>query len=348
MRSRGGWRLVLAGLFAALGSTAAPFSAEACSPAQPGPPIGLPRAGATDVSTASSIIVFTRGVPTGFTLQVGAQTVSLDAPFELGGGADALSGRGTFLRFRPATADGFLLPNTEHVLTAMLQTGPVEVTRFTTAAGYDKAEGTAPVLNAMHLWRVRYPVADISSGNCVFAEYHGFITVDYVPGSIPNTSADSVIHQFRLAPKNGGSAQTFVYTGDAPFTGHAPADAYPMPTGLWQPELDPTRPYCLTISAFGQGDIARLPVYSQSICAEVVQLSAAGAPPPPQIGGDISDDGGDSSDGGRAGGDAGSSTAGGGGCSLGGVTAAAGMPAGTLLLALVVVLCRRRHQASVT
>ncbi|MEO5767699.1 MAG: hypothetical protein ABIS92_05055, partial [Polyangia bacterium] len=183
-------------------------------------------------------------------------------------------------------------------------------------------------------------------GNCVFAEYHGFITVDYVPGSIPNTSADSVIHQFRLAPKNGGSAQTFVYTGDAPFTGHDPADAYPIPTGLWQPELDPTRPYCLTISAFGQGDIARLPVSSQSICVEVVQLSAAGAPPPPQIGGDISDDGGGSSDGGRAGGDAGSSTAGGGGCSLGGGTAAAGMPAGTLLLALVAVLCRRRHQVS--
>ena len=65
------------------------------------------------------------------------------------------------------------------------------MTRFTTAAGYDKIEGTAPVVNAVHLWRVRYPVADIGSGNCVFAEYHGFITVDYDPGTVPNTPAAS-------------------------------------------------------------------------------------------------------------------------------------------------------------
>ena len=149
-----------------------------------------------------------------------------------------MSGRVTFWRLRPATADGFLLPSTEHVLTATSQTGPAEVTRFTTAAGYDKAQGTAPVLNAVHLWRVRYPVADINSGNCVFAEYHGFITVDYVPGSIPNTAVASVVHAFSLAPKTGGSAQTFVYTGETPFVGLEPAGAYPSPIGLWQPELD--------------------------------------------------------------------------------------------------------------
>ena len=107
------------------------------------------------------------------------------------------------------------------------------MTRFTTAAGYDKAEGTAAVLNAVHLWRVRYPVADIGSGNCVF---------------------------------------------DAPS------------------------------------------VSSQSVCVDVVQLSATGAPPPPQIGG-------------------GGST-GGGGCAVAGATGAA-LPAWPLALVLGLVLRRR-------
>jgi len=341
MRSGVGWRWVLAGLFTALACTAAPSLAEACSGPAPLPPIGLPRSGATGVSTATSIIVFGRGTPTGFTLQAGGQTIPVETPVDLGLGADGMSGRVTFLRLRPATADGFLLPSTEHVLTATSQTGPAEVTRFTTAAGYDKAQGTAPVLNAVHLWRVRYPVADINSGNCVFAEYHGFITVDYVPGSTPNTAAASVVHTFSLAPKNGGSAQTFVYTGDTPFAGVEPAGAYPSPTGLWQPELDPTRPYCLTISAFGDGDIARLPVSSQSICADVVQLSAMGAPPPPQI------DSGGSGGGGSTGGGGGSTlvdgaSTGGGGCAVAGATGTS-VPAWSLLFALALLLRRRRR-----
>jgi hypothetical protein len=279
------------------------------------------------VSTATSIIVFGRGAPTGFTLQAGGQTIPLETPVDLGDGADSLSGRVTFWRIRPATADGFLVPSAEHVLTATSQAGPTEVTRFTTAAGYDKAQGTAPVLNAVHLWRVRYPVADINSGNCVFAEYHGFITVDYVPASIPNTAAASVAHAFQLAPQNGGSAQTFVYTGEAPFAGLEPTGAYPLPTGLWQPELDPTRPYCLTISAFGDGDIARLPVSSQSICGDVVQLSATGAPPPPPVGG---------------GGGSGGAT-GGGGCAVAAATVGGAVRTGPLVLALALVLRRRRR-----
>src|SRR3954471_24684954 len=233
VRVEGRW--VLAGLFTGLACMAAPALAEACSSAQPSAPIGLPRAGATAVSTATSIVVFAGGAPAGFNLQAGGQTIPLEAPVALGAGADGMS-RGTFWRLRPATADGFLLPSTEHVLTATSQAGPAEVTRFTTPAGYDKQPGIAPVLNAVHLWRVRYPVADIASGNCVFAEYHGFITVDYVPGSIPNTAAASVVHAFQLAPKNGGSAQTFVYTGQAPFAGLEPTGAYPIPIGLWQPE----------------------------------------------------------------------------------------------------------------
>jgi len=37
-----------------------------------------------------------------------------------------MSGRVTFWRIRAATTDGFLLPSTEHVLTATSQTGPAE------------------------------------------------------------------------------------------------------------------------------------------------------------------------------------------------------------------------------
>lgn len=42
----------------------------------------------------------------------------------------------------------------------------------------------------------------------------------------------------------------------------------------WAPELDPSREYCATITAFGDGDLARLPSMSESICASVKQLSS--------------------------------------------------------------------------
>jgi len=161
-------------------------------------------------------------------------------------------------------------------------------------------------------------LADINSGNCVFAEYHGFITVDYDPATVPNTASSSVVHTFQLAPKNGGSGQTFIYVGNTPFAGLAPAGAYPLPTGDWQPELDPTRPYCLGISAFGDGDIARLPLASQSVCADVVQLSAAGAPPPPGTAG--------------------------GGCAIVGRGAAGWLGVATFALLAVAIRSRRRRR----
>ena len=280
-----GRRAAVFGALAALAGAVGASRAEACSPAAPLAPVGLPRSGATGVSIATSLVVFARGQPQSFTLQAAGQDVALALPVPLGGGAEGSSGPATFWQIRAATADGMLVPSAEHVLTATFQGSAVEVTRFTTAAGYDKTQGTAPVLRGLHLWRVRYPVADINSGNCVFAEYEGFITVDYDPGTVPNTPPSSVVHTFSLAPKNGGSAQTFVYVGDTAFAGLAPEGAYPLPLGDWKPELDPTRQYCLGISAFGDGDVARLPLASQSICADVVQLSAAGAPPPPLIGG---------------------------------------------------------------
>ena len=263
MQSRGVRRWVLVGLLVALAYAIAPPPAEACSPGAPSPPAGLPAPGATDVSIATSLIVYARGgTPTGFSLQAAGADVPLSLPESLGGGVVAAVGSSapvTLWRIRSAATMSFLVPSAEHVLTASFQGGsPAEVTRFTTAAGYDKAPAVAPVLNAVHLWRVRYPVADIGSGNCVFAEYHGFITVDYVPGTVPNTPPGSVVHTFQLAPKTGGSAQTFTYVGETPFTGNEPTGPYPTPLGGWQPELDPTRTYCLSVGAIGDGDLARL------------------------------------------------------------------------------------------
>jgi len=263
----------------------APSAAEACGGPPPYMPIGLPRPAATAVSTATSIVVIWQGQPAGLALQAAGQDVPLAEAFGLGLGAEGFNRALSFWQVRPATASGLLAPSAEHVLTATYQGSTVEVTRFTTAAGYDKAEGVAPIVRALQLWRVRYPLSDIGSGNCVFAEYHGFLTVDYDPATVPNTPPASVVQTFRLAPKTGGGAQVFNYVGDAPFAGLAPSGDHPLPLGLWQPELDPTLEYCLTISASGDGDIARLRLESQPVCATVAQLSASGAPPSPVISG---------------------------------------------------------------
>ena len=283
MRVEVGRKAVLAGVLAALVWEMGASPAQACGPLAPLSPVALPRPGATGVSTATSLIVLSRSELIGLTLQAGGQNVALSAPVKIGLGADRAVGPATFWRVQ--ALDGMLPGMAEHVLTATFQGSSVEVTRFTTAAGYDKAEGVPALARAVHLWRVRYPVADIASGNCVFSEYHGFITVDYDPATVPNTPSGSVVHTFHLAPETGGSEQQFTYTGDVPFAGTEPMGAYPMPTALWQPELDPTRRYCLRISASGDGDLARLRLDSRAVCADVVELSATGAPPPSPRGG---------------------------------------------------------------
>ena len=37
----------------------------------------------------------------------------------------------------------------------------------------------------MRLWRVRYPVAQIGAGGCVFDQYQGYIDIDYQDGRCP-------------------------------------------------------------------------------------------------------------------------------------------------------------------
>ena len=266
--------------------------ARACSPPQSAPPTALPKVGATGVSTATSIVVLSPNEPFGLSLLVNGQSVAVPRWTALGGGVDEGNGPTSYWQLEVGTATGLLDGTAEYVLSLPGGDGGATVlTDFTTAAGYDKAAGTAPNLRAFHLWSVRYPVADIASGNCVFAEYQTFITIDYDPATIPNTEPASVVQTLTLIPQTGGTPQTFVYTGADPFTGLAPVGDYPLPLGEWQPDLDPTRVYCLAVSASGDGNLARLPVGGNRICTSVTQLSAAGAAPAPGTSGAQGDTG---------------------------------------------------------
>jgi hypothetical protein len=255
--------------------------ARACSPGTAPASTALPSTGATGVSTATSIVVVSRTEPFGVSVLANGQAVPVAGWTALGSGVGPVGAPTSFWQLR--LSDSMLASSADYTVMLPGSAGgdATTLTTFSTAAGYDKIAGTAPNLRALHLWRVRYPVADIASGNCVFAEYEGFLTVDYDPATIPNTPPGSVVQSFRLAPDTGGTVQTFVYTGDAPFAGLAPSGDYPFPLADWQPDLDPTRRYCLTVSAMGDGDLARLATPSNSVCADVVQLSATGAPPPP-------------------------------------------------------------------
>lgn len=324
---RWGWTLMAVTLV--LGGQAR--RARACSPEPAPAATAIPRAQTTGVSTATSIVVVSRAEPFGVEVFGGGQVVAVSGWTVLGSGVDGASGRPTsFWQLRLGGPDGLLAPSTDYVVTLPggADGGAATLTTFSTAAGYDKAKGTPANLRSVHLWRVRYPVADIASGNCVFAEYASFVTVDYDLATIPNTTPRSIVQSFQLAPDTGGTTQTFVYTGETPFVGLAPAGDYPIPLGAWQPDLDPTRHYCLTVVSTGDGDLARLGTGSNQVCADVVQLSATGAPPPLTIGG-----------------------AGGVKASSGGGCATAGAPVGfgglLSLLVAVVSLGRRAHRRSV-
>ncbi len=282
------------------------------------------------VSPATSIVVVSPREPFGVTVLANGQPVPVSGWFAMGSGLDVTGGATSFWRLQLGGPNGLLAPSTDYAVTGMpgADGGAAILTTFSTAAAYDKTPGTAANVRAVRLWRVRYPVADIASGNCVFAEYAGFITVDYDPATLPNTAPESVIQTFQLSPETGGTTQTFVFTGSQPFTGLAPSGDYPTPIGAWRPDLDPTRRYCLAVSSVGDGDLANLGAGSNRVCADVVQLSAKGAPPPPGAG----------TTGGGSGG----------GCSVAGATRPGVLGSGALLALLLGWLagaCRRGRAA---
>jgi hypothetical protein len=283
MRSHDVFFLSLALLVPA--STAAPNAARACSGPRPAVTSALPATGATDVSPMSSIFVVTgfAQIPTGLTLEGAGQPVSLPSIEDVGPGL-ATSGSAHFWRL-----SSYLAPSTTYVLRSTTSGVATELTRFTTAASYDKQPGQAPVLDSLRLWRVHYPVDQVAAGGCVFAEYEGYIDLNYQDGSVPGTPAEETVLVLTLGPKTGGSSQTFVFTGSTHFEGASlwdaktssmvdvPAGGVPSPVyALWKPTLEPDREYCATLTVYGRNDLAMPDVRSNTVCAAVLNVDARG------------------------------------------------------------------------
>jgi hypothetical protein len=263
---------LLLGIAALLSLTAWARPSDACSVAAGGGPVAIPRPGATKVPTIVDVKVISgsSSVPVVTLRAAAGDVVPLGGLLILGHGFDAITSvHGTFYRGRPQKQ---LLPVTEYVIAV----DGADVGRFTTGSGYDKPAGAPPVVKSVELTRVRYPIAEIASGNCVFAEYHGFASFEWSLGMFPNTPADSVVHALSLFAKTGGTAESFLYLGTTPFAGNAAVGEHPDPTGFWQPYLDPTREYCFAVTAEGYGE-ATLATRSEQVCGSVAQKSTPGA-----------------------------------------------------------------------
>lgn len=251
--------------------------AHACSVAGPGPTTAIPRSGATNVPTIVDVVVI-EPPRASLSLEGGGESIPLTPWISLGRGVDSETrAQGEVVRFRPPRE---LRGATEYVVIAT-QPGappavapPIELTRFTTAAGYGKPAGTAPKVDALSLTRVRYPVP---LPPCIWDEYVGFASFRWTQATFPDTPADSVVHVLSLRAKNGTHGESFVWIGSKPFEGSTwkgePSTPWP-----WAPYLDPAREYCLIVGAQSYGE-AVLDTRSDPVCAAVTQVSAPGAPP---------------------------------------------------------------------
>ena len=265
-------------------ATSNPAPAHACSGRPPAATSALPVSGAIDVSPMSSIFLVsgTDSIPAGLNLQATGQPVTLPAITPLGSGIMGAAGA-TFWRI-----SSYLLPSTAYVLAYSNNGVATELTRFTTAASYDKNPGQAPVLENLRLWRVHYPVDQVAAGGCVFGEYEGYIDLTYQDGSLPGTPPEEVVSVLTLAPKTGGSRQDFVFAATTHFEGApqswdpatrafvaVPDGGLPSPVyALWKPALEPDREYCATLTIYGRNDLAMAGVTGNSVCAAVINASA--------------------------------------------------------------------------
>ena len=138
-----------------------------------------------------------------------------------------------------ATADGLLTAERRACPDGDVAAGPAEVTR-SPPRGYDKAQGdrlpcSTPCTCGASA--IRWPTS--SPGNWSSPSPTGFITVDYVPGSVHEFTAPALGRPMRSASRRRTVAahRAFVDTGE-----HAvrrrlmPAGACPA-IGLWQPVL---------------------------------------------------------------------------------------------------------------
>ena len=267
--------------------------AQACSGRASATPTAFPASGAADVSPYTSIIIAAgASLPSGLTLDAGGGSVTLPSLLTLGSG---LLGSSNAIFYRLPL---YLATSTSYTLSALDSGTSRELTHFTTAAGYDKAPGQAPVIDRLRLWRVHYPVEQVAAGGCVFDEYEGYIDVDYQDGSVPNTPANEIVTVLWLQPKTGSSSQKFVFAGLPHFNGaqiqnamgsalvEVPDGGFPSPVhALWKPTLEPDREYCVYMTLYGRNDQAMPQVMSNNVCATVINLDArpnindASAPP---------------------------------------------------------------------
>jgi len=276
-------------------------AASACSAPPQVETTAFPAAGAIDVSPMSSLFLVARGptIPPLVLVENGVELPGNPTIQTLGTGT--LGYRyGTFWRLtRP------LLPSSTYALVDF-ETVPERVlTQFTTAAGYDKQPGQAPVLTQLRLWRVHYAPEQVGNGSCVFSDYVGYVDLDYQDGVVPGTPADEVIAVIQLSSTTVGEQHSYVFAGGR-FGGVMEGPDGVPHDGVWKPALAPDAEYCATMTLYGRNDQAALPVVSNLMCAKVSNLDASGA---------------------------------GGGCSFGGRPNAAWAAA---LLALLGVLLRRR------
>lgn len=233
-----------------------------------------------------------------------------------------------------------LKPATTYTVTVTQPAYPPQISTFTTASEDNLEPGTPPQIESLRLWRLRYPVKDINSGNCLFSEYVSFVEVRWKEGFVPSTPPGQTLHLFSLAPREGGEVWTYGALGTGQL-GAEPVGDYPHPMPEWRVELDPTREYCVSARAFGDNDLVRDSGESNVVCATVEERSIAGASDAPGGnggsggGGGNGASGGSSGMGGFSGGPGNPAPDSSGGCAAGG--APASRTGGAGLLALLVL-----------
>ncbi len=301
--------------------------ARACSPPPP-TARAVPAAGEVDVSTRASIVIISRHQPTTITIRAGEQLVANEGLEKLGPGSDGVHPQ-ALVTFWRVLGVPELPASSEIVVTGIVGAGAsMELTRFHTGAGANEDEGTPPRIDAVRLWRVQYPQSEISSGNCVSKEWHSWVALEYEAGSIPDVPPESRIHLLSLRPRDGSPASTYLTTGPSWYRGNTPLSWGGPRPGAWDPTLDPTKEYCLTVEVYGR-DVTAAPLASNDVCAAVsnqpIGLDAGPGP------------------GSDAGAGVNMGEGGGGGCAVAG---GSGQPGWLVVLVLALLIAARRSGRS--
>ena len=281
-------RVLFGVLLGSLATAWAP-AAFACSGGAAATAVAFPSSGAVGVSPQSSIFVVSAD-PTGLVLRANGAVVSPSPRITNLGLGLTPSGLGTFYRLA-----GPLQPSADYALQAPGADGTaLDLTRFSTAATYDKTPGVAAAIGSLRLWRVHYAPARVSAGGCVFSEYEGYFALDFTPASVPGTPDAEVVSVLTLSSEELGTTQTFPFQGISALPGgyvpNLTGDGATLPEGgalsasaaLWKPNLEPGRTFCATITSYGRNDLAAPLLQSPPVCATVVGIEttsgAGGAP----------------------------------------------------------------------